>query len=124
MGEIAVLAGAAHPALSAGICADRGVRRAAQPGQQRHCLAVLPGRGVAQREPLHDESRINSAGAAKTWKASRPPGVVVHLVQGPEPGAAAAQPRPRLTTLQRLVTPSQAAVAALMASSDPDRRGR
>ena len=29
---------------------------------------------------------------AKTWKTSRPPGVVVHLMQGPEPGAAAAQP--------------------------------
>ena len=28
---------------------------------------------------------------AKTWKTSRPPGVVVHLMQGPEPGAAAAQ---------------------------------
>ena len=92
MREIAVFGGTAHPALSAGICADRGVRCAAQPGQQRHCLAVLPGRGVGQREPLHDESRINSARAAKTWKTSRPPGVAVHLVQGPEPGAAAAQP--------------------------------
>jgi integrase len=30
----------------------------------------------------------------------------------------------RLATLQRYVQPSQAAVAALMASSDPDRRGR
>jgi len=27
-----------------------------KPGQQRRCLAVLPGRGVEQREPLHDES--------------------------------------------------------------------
>jgi hypothetical protein len=64
--EIAVLAGIAHPALAAEICADLGVRR----------------------EPLHDESRINSARAAKTPRTSRPPGVVVHLVQGPEPGAA------------------------------------
>ena len=63
-----------------------------KPGQQRRCLAVLPGRGAGQREPLHDESRINSARAAQTWKTSRPPGMVVHLVQGPEPGAAAAQP--------------------------------
>jgi len=94
-----------------------------KPGQQRHRLAVLPGRGVRQREPLHDESRINSAGAAKTWKASRPPGVVVHLVQGPEPGAAAAQPghgSPRCGGTSHC----QAVVAALMASSDPDRRGR
>jgi integrase/recombinase XerC/integrase/recombinase XerD len=30
----------------------------------------------------------------------------------------------RLATLQRYVQPSQAAVAALMAASDPDRRGR
>jgi Amidase len=30
----------------------------------------------------------------------------------------------RLATLQRYVTPSKAAVAALMAASDPDRRGR
>jgi integrase len=30
----------------------------------------------------------------------------------------------RLATLQRYVAPSQAAVAALMAASDPDRRGR
>jgi delta 1-pyrroline-5-carboxylate dehydrogenase len=49
--EIAVFGGTAHPALSAGICADRGVRCAAEPGQQRHCLAVLPGRGVGQRIP-------------------------------------------------------------------------
>ena len=123
MPEIAVVGGTAHPALAAGICADRG-DRAARPGQQRHCLAVLPGRGAGQREPLHDESRINSARAAQTRKTSRPSGAVVHLVQGPEPGAAAAQPRPRLTTLQRYVTPSQAAVAALIASSDPDHRGR
>jgi hypothetical protein len=68
--EIAVFGGTAHSALSAEICADRGVRCAAKPGQQRRCLAVLPGRGVEQREPLHDESRINSARAAKTWKTS------------------------------------------------------
>ena len=30
----------------------------------------------------------------------------------------------RLATLQRYVTPSQAAVAALMAATDPDRRSR
>ena len=30
----------------------------------------------------------------------------------------------RLATLQRYVKPSQAAVAALMAASDPDSRGR
>ena len=30
----------------------------------------------------------------------------------------------RLATLQRYVKPSPAAVAALMAASDPDRRGR
>jgi integrase len=30
----------------------------------------------------------------------------------------------RLATLQRYVRPSQAAVAALLAASDPDRRGR
>ena len=30
----------------------------------------------------------------------------------------------RLATLQRYVKPSQAAVAALLAASDPDRRGR
>jgi hypothetical protein len=48
-----------------------------KPGQQRRCLAVLPGRGVEQREPLHDESGMNLARAAKTWKTSRPPGVVV-----------------------------------------------
>ena len=123
MPEIAVLAGTAHPALAAGICADRDVRRAAQPGQQRHCPAVLPGRGGGQREPLHDESRINSARAAKTRKTSRPPGVVVHLAQGPEPGAAAAQPGHGSPPCSG-TSHSQAAVAALMASSDPDRRGR
>jgi hypothetical protein len=32
--------------------------------------------------------------------------------------------RERLATLQRCVQPSQAGVAALMAASDPDRRGR
>jgi hypothetical protein len=32
--------------------------------------------------------------------------------------------RKRLATLQRYVQPSQAAVAALMAASDPDRRSR
>ena len=123
MREIAVFGGTAHPALSAGICAGRGVRCAARPGQQRHCLAVLPGRGAAQREPLHDESRINSAGAAKTRRTSRPPGVVVHLVQVTEPGAAAAQPghgSPRCSGMSHC----QGVVAALMASSDPDRRGR
>jgi hypothetical protein len=72
--EIAVFGGAAHPALSAGICADRDVRCAARPGQQRHCLAVLPGRGAGQRELLHDQSRINPARAAPPWKTSRPPG--------------------------------------------------
>ena len=30
----------------------------------------------------------------------------------------------RLATLQRYVKPSQAAVAALLAASDPDRHGR
>jgi len=27
-----------------------------KPGQQRRYLAVLPGRGAGQRQPLHDES--------------------------------------------------------------------
>jgi hypothetical protein len=63
-----------------------------KPGRQRRRLAVLPGRGAGQRELLRDESRINSARAAKPWKTSRPPGMMVHLVQGPEPGAAATQP--------------------------------
>ncbi len=94
-----------------------------KPGQQRHCLAVLPGRGAGQREPLHDESRINSARAAQPRKTSRPPGVVVHLVQGPEPGAGAAQPSHGLPPCSG-TSHSLAAVAALMASSDPDRRGR
>jgi len=92
-----------------------------KPGLQRRRLAVLPGRGAGQREPLHDESRMNPARAAKTWKASRPPGVVVHLVQGPEPGAAAAQPGHGSPPCSG-TSHSQAAVAALMASSDPDRR--
>jgi hypothetical protein len=83
---------------------------------------VLAGRGVGQREPLHDESRINSARAAKTWRTSRPPVVVVHLVLGPEPGAAAAQPGHGSPPCSG--TPhSQAAVAAPMGSSDPDRPG-
>jgi hypothetical protein len=30
----------------------------------------------------------------------------------------------RLATLQQYVTPGQASVAALLAASDPDRRGR
>ena len=36
----------------------RSLREAVRgkPGQQRRCLAVLPGRGAGQREPLHDES--------------------------------------------------------------------
>jgi hypothetical protein len=64
-----------------------------KPGQQRRCLAVLPGRGVEQREPLHDESRMNSARAedVEDQPAARGGGVQ-RLVQGPEPGAVAAQP--------------------------------
>jgi hypothetical protein len=122
--EIAVFGGTAHPALAAGICADRGVRYAAQPGQQRHCLAVLPGRGAGQREPLHDESPdqlgqgredAEDQPAARGWwytscrdrnpvPRRRSPATAHHL--------AAVRPH------------SQAAVAARMASSDPDRRGR
>jgi hypothetical protein len=49
--EIAVFGGTAHSALAAEICADLGVRCAAKPGQQRHCLAVPPGCGVEQRDP-------------------------------------------------------------------------
>jgi len=48
--------------------------------------------------------------------------VVVHLVQGPEPGAAAAQPGHGSPPCSR-TSHSQAAVAALTASSGPDRRG-
>ena len=120
---IAVFGGTAHSALSAGICADLGVRCAAKPGQQRHCLAVLPGRGVEQRDPFHEGSRIDSARAAKTWKTSRPPGVAVHLVQGTEPGIAAARPGHGSPPCSG-TSHCQAAVAALVASSDPGRRGR
>jgi hypothetical protein len=41
--------------------------------------------------------------------------MMVHLVQGPEPGAAAAQPGHGSPPCSEFVTPSQAAVAALMA---------
>jgi hypothetical protein len=67
---------------------------------------------------------MNSARAAKTWKTSRPPGVVVHLVQRTGTRCRGGAARPWLTTLQRYVTPSEAAVGALMAASNPDRRGR
>jgi hypothetical protein len=46
LGEIAVFGGTAHSALSAETRADLGVRCAAKPGQQRHCLAVLPRPGA------------------------------------------------------------------------------
>jgi hypothetical protein len=85
--------------------------RQARPAAPLPGRAVLRGRGAGQREPLHDESRINSARAAKTWKTSRPPGVVVHPYRTGT-RCRAVQPGPRLTTLQRYVTPSQAAVAA------------
>jgi hypothetical protein len=68
-------------------------------------------------------SRVNSARAAKTWKTSRLPGVAVRLVQVTEPGAAAAQPghgSPPCSDTSHC----HAAVAALVASSDPGRRGR
>ena len=81
---------------------------------------MLPGRGVGQRESLHDESPINSARAAMTWKTSRAPGVVVHRVQGPNPVPRRRGPA-TLTTSQRYVTPSQAAVAALPVYRNPGK---
>jgi hypothetical protein len=65
-----------------------------KPGQQRRCLAVLPGRGVEQREPLHDESP-DELGQGREDVEDQPAargGGVQHPGQGPEPGAAAAQP--------------------------------
>ena len=62
-----------------------------KPGQQRRCLAVLPGCGAGQREPLHDESPDElGQGREDVRPAAR--GGVQRLVPGPEPGAAAAQP--------------------------------
>jgi len=65
-----------------------------KPGQQRRCLAVLPGRGAEQREPLHDESpdELGQGREDVEDQPAVPGGGVQRLVQGPEPGAAAAQP--------------------------------
>ena len=92
MREIAVPGGTAHPALAAGICADRGVRCAAGQASSAAAWPCCPVAAPDSANPSTMSPRTNSARAAKTWKTSRPPGVVVHLVQGPEPGAAAAQP--------------------------------
>jgi hypothetical protein len=70
--EIAVLAGTAHSALAAEICAGRGVRCAARPGQQRHCLAVLPGRGVEQGEPSTMSPGSTRPGQRRGRPAGRP----------------------------------------------------
>ena len=62
-----------------------------KPGQQRRCLAVLPGRGAGQREPLHDESP-DELGQGREDVEDQPAargGGVQRLVQGSEPGAAA-----------------------------------
>ena len=65
-----------------------------KPGQQRRCLAVLPGRGAGQREPLHDEPP-DELGRGREDGEDQPAargGGVQRLVPGPEPGATAAQP--------------------------------
>jgi hypothetical protein len=74
--EIAVFGGTAHPALAAEIGADLGVRCAAS---QASSAAAWPCCPVAAPNSanLHDESPDELARAAKTWKTSRPPGVVV-----------------------------------------------
>ncbi|HEX3304698.1 MAG TPA: hypothetical protein VHS32_00460 [Streptosporangiaceae bacterium] len=92
MPEIAVLAGTAHSALAAGICAGRGVRCAASQAGSAAAWPCCPVAASDSANPSTMSPRINSARAAKTRTTSRPPGAVVHLVQGPEPGAAAAQP--------------------------------
>ena len=65
-----------------------------EPRQQRRCLAVLPGRGAGQREPLHDESpdELGPGREDAEDQPAAPGGGVQRLGQGPEPGAAAAQP--------------------------------
>jgi hypothetical protein len=58
-----------------------------KPGQQRRCLAVLPGRGVEQREPLHDESP-DELGQGREDAENQPAargGGVQHLVQDRNP---------------------------------------
>ncbi len=122
MPEIAVLAGTAHPALAAGICADRGVRCAASQASSITAWPCCPVAAPDSANPSTMSPRSTRPGP-KTRKTSRPPGVVAHLVQGPEPGAAAAQPGHGSPPCSG-TSHSQAAVAALMASSDPDRRGR
>jgi hypothetical protein len=57
------------------------------PGQQRRCLAVLPGRGAGQREPLHDESPDELGQGREDVQdqpAARGGGVQRH-VPGPDP---------------------------------------
>ena len=95
-----------------------------KPGQQRRCPVVLPGRGAGQREPLHDESpdELGQGRAAVEDQPAARSGGAPRTGTGTRCRGGAA--RPWLTALQRYVTPSQAAVAALMAASDPDRRGR
>jgi hypothetical protein len=90
--EIAVFGGTTHPALAAEICADLGVRCAASQASSAAAWPCCPVAASNSANPSTMSPRMNSARAAKTWKTSRPPGVVAHLAQGPEPGAAAAQP--------------------------------
>ena len=92
MREIAVFGGTAHPALAAEICADLGVRCAAS---QASSAAAWPCCPVAapNSEPLHDESP-DELGQGREDVEDQPTargGGVQRLVQGPEPGAAAAE---------------------------------
>jgi hypothetical protein len=92
VGEIAVFGGTAHPALAAEIRADLGIRCAAS--QASSAAGHAAGRGVEQREPLHDECP-DELGQAREDVEDQPAargGGVQRIVQGPEPGAAAAQP--------------------------------
>ena len=122
MGEIAVLAGTAHPALAAGICTDRGVRYAASRAGSAAAWPCCPVAAPDSANPSPMSPGSTRPGPRSRGRpAGRPGRWCTYRDRNPVPRGAA---RPRLTTLQRYVTPSQAAVAALMASSDPDHPGR
>ena len=77
MREIAVFGGTAHPALAAEISADLGVRCAASQASSAAAWPCCPVAASNSANPSTMSPRMNSARAAKTWKTSRPPGVVV-----------------------------------------------
>jgi hypothetical protein len=93
VGEIAVFGGTAHPALAAEICADLGVQCGASQASSAAAWPCCPVAASHSANPSTMSPRMNSARAedVEEQPAARGGGVQ-RLVQGPEPGAAAAQP--------------------------------